>query len=93
MSEKVRVYIIVSGQVQGVFFRDYTQKKAQSLEITGWVKNLPDGRVEVVLEGRKERINQMIDCIKAGPPLAKVTNLEIEWQKYQEEFDHFEIRY
>ncbi len=93
MSEKVRVHIIVSGQVQGVFFRDYTQKKAQSLGITGWVKNLPDGKVEIVLEGEKERINQMINWIKVGPPLAKVTNLEIEWQKCQEEFDHFEIKY
>jgi len=93
MNQKTRAHIFVSGRVQGVFFRENTQKKARKLGLTGWVKNLLDGRVEAVFEGEKEKIEEMIEWIKKGSFLAKVNNLEINWQEYQGEFENFEIKY
>jgi len=91
--EKSRAHIYVSGRVQGVFFRDWTRRKAKELEIFGWVRNLNDGRVEAVFEGEKEKIEKMIELTKKGPILAKVNKLEIEWQEFQAEFSDFEIKY
>lgn len=91
--EKVRAHIIISGMVQGVFFRSRTQSRAKSLGITGWVKNLPDGRVEAVFEGKKEKVEKLIGWAKKGPVFARVNGINIEWQEYKEEFDNFEIRY
>lgn len=93
MLEKVRVHIFVSGKVHGVFFRSETQAKAQELGLTGWVKNLADGRVEIVAEGEKEMVEKLVEWAKRGPDSAKVGSLEIDWQKYQGEFKNFEIRY
>jgi acylphosphatase len=89
----VRAHIFVSGRVQGVFFRDSTKRKAKKLGIKGWVKNLPDGRVEAVFEGKKDRVEQIINWAKRGPIFAKVNNLDLEWQKYKGEFSDFEIVY
>lgn len=91
--EKIRAHIFVKGLVQGVFFRSNTRKKAQQLGLRGWVKNLPDGKVEAVLEGEREKVEQMIEWAKRGPPSAQVDGVEIEWEKYKEEFNDFEIRY
>ena len=91
--EKVKAHIFVSGRVQGIFFRQNTQRKAQSLGITGWVKNLTDGRVEAVFEGEKEKVEKIIKWAKRGPILAKVNGIDIKWQEYQGGFDSFEIRY
>ncbi|MDI6592006.1 MAG: acylphosphatase [Patescibacteria group bacterium] len=93
MNGKARVHIYVSGRVQGVFFRQNTQEKAKILGITGWVRNLADGRVEAVFEGEKEKVQDLIEWAKRGPIGAKVTELKIEWQEYQGEFKDFEIRY
>jgi len=93
MPEKATVYVLISGRVQGVFFRQNTKNKAENLGLTGWVKNLPSGQVEAVFEGEKKQIEEMINWAKKGPILAKVEKIEIEWQKYQGEFNNFEIRY
>jgi acylphosphatase len=93
MPEKVRVHIFVSGKVQGVFFRSNTQKKAKDLNISGWVRNLPNGRVEMILEGKREKIQELIEWTKKGPSFSKVDNVEIEWQEYIGEFKNFDIRY
>jgi len=93
MAEKVRVHILVSGKVQGVFFRSETQEKAQQLGLTGWVRNLPNGRVEAVFEGEKARIEEMIEWAKSGPPGAIVNHLDLKWEEYRGEFNNFEIRY
>ena len=93
MSQKVRVNIFVSGLVQGVFFRAQTKAKAEELGLFGWVRNLPDGRVEILVEGEKEKLEKLIEWAKRGPELAKVNGLEINWQEYQGEFKNFEIRY
>lgn len=90
---KVRCHIFVSGRVQGVFFRANTQKVAQSLGVFGWVKNTEDGRVEVLVEGEKEKVEELINWLKRGPPLAKVENLSIEWQEYKGEYNDFQIKY
>lgn len=90
---KVRAHIFVSGRVQRVFFRSGTQTKAKSLGITGWVKNLASGQVEAVFEGDKDKVEKIIDWARKGPILAKVENLELEWQEYKGEFNDFEIRY
>lgn len=93
MNEKVRIHILVSGFVQGVFFRDNSQKKAQGLGLTGWVKNLSDGRVEIVAEGEKQKLEDLIKWVNQGPTIAKVDNIEVEWQEYKGEFNSFNIRY
>ena len=93
MPEKVRVHIFVSGLVQGVFFRQGTKNRAEKLGLTGWVRNLPDGRVEIVAEGEKEKIEKLIDWAKKGPIFAKVGNLEFQFENYQAEFKNFEIKY
>lgn len=91
--KKSRVHLLVSGLVQGVFFRANTQKKAQKLGLTGWVKNLSDGRVEIVSEGPEERLEKFIQWVKQGPRTARVRNLDTEWEEFKGEFDEFEIRY
>lgn len=93
IAEKVRAHIFVSGRVQGVFFRENTLRKAQKLGVFGWVKNLPDGRVGAIFEGEKENVEKIIEWAKRGPIFAKVNGLEVEWQKYQDEFKNFEIKY
>jgi acylphosphatase len=88
---KGRAHIFVSGWVQGVFFRDQTQKWATSLHITGWVRNLKDGRVEAIAEGEKESIEDLIGQLKQGPSLARVENVEVSWEDYKGEFKDFKI--
>lgn len=88
---KARAHIFVSGWVQGVFFRDQTQKWANSLSITGWVRNLKDGRVEVMAEGDKEKVEDLISQLKQGPSLARVENVEVDWEDYKGEFKDFSI--
>lgn len=93
MSEKVRIRIFVSGRVQGVFFRQNAQKKARELGIAGWVRNLPDGRVEAVFEGGKEKTEQMIEWAKKGSMISRVDGLDVVQEEYQGEFNDFEIKY
>lgn len=85
----IRVHIFISGKVQGVFFRHNTKIKAEELGVFGWVKNLPDGRVEAVLEGEKEKVEEMVDWCKNGPEFARVTGLEAFEENYKKEFNKF----
>ncbi len=87
-----RVNIFISGLVQGVFFRSETKKKAEEFGIFGWVRNLTDGRVEILAEGKREKIERLIDWSGKGPDSSRVDNLEIIWQEYRGEFTNFEIR-
>ena len=91
--EKARARVLVSGLVQGVFFRSYAVEEARSLNLTGWVKNRWDGRVEVLMEGDKEDINKMIAWLREGPPTAQVSDIEITWEKYSGEFNYFSVKY
>jgi acylphosphatase len=76
MSE-VRCRVVVSGRVQGVFFRDSCRSQAQRLGVRGWVRNLPDHTVEVVAEGPRDRVDQLLDWCRLGPPRAQVTGLVV----------------
>jgi acylphosphatase len=91
--EKVKVHIVIRGVVQGVFFRHYTKQKAEELGLTGWVKNLPDGRVEAIFMGNKEQVEKAIEWAKKGPPRARVEGVEINWQDNIEDFNNFQIKY
>jgi acylphosphatase len=93
MLEKARAHIFISGLVQGVFFRAHAQNKAQELGLKGWIKNLPDGRVESVFEGRRDKVQAMIEWARRGSPRAQVDGLEIEWEESKEEFENFEVKY
>jgi len=89
---KTRVHILVSGRVQGVFFRVGAQQKARELELTGWVHNTIDGKVEGVCEGEKEHVEQFVEWCKEGTQPAKVESCEVTQEKYKGEFQEFEIR-
>jgi acylphosphatase len=88
-----RVHLIIHGDVQGVFFRDFVNKTANILKLKGWVRNAPEGTVEVVAEGEKENLNELIERCKKGPPFASVENISIEWAEATEEFSDFTTRY
>ena len=88
-----RIHALISGRVQGVWFRAFTRDSAQALGITGWVRNLPDGRVETVAEGDDKAIQAFVDALWQGPPMAQVTNVEIDEETVTHEFSGFEIRY
>lgn len=91
--EKVRVHVFISGLVQGVFFRWNTKRNADKLQLSGWVRNLPDGRVEAIFEGKKESIEKMIEWCKKGPSGAIVEKVEIIYEDYKGEFKGFKIIY
>lgn len=89
----VRVHLFVSGRVQGVFFRTETQRKAKKFGVSGFVSNLPDGRVEAILEGEKEKVEKVIKWAKRGPFFARVEKFDVSWEEYRGEFEGFEIVY
>lgn len=88
-----RAHLWISGRVQGVFFRANTQDKAKALKLRGFVRNLRDGRVEVVVEGDKERIGELIEWCYHGSGFASVSNVQVEWENPTQEFTDFEISY
>jgi acylphosphatase len=88
----MRCRIFVTGMVQGVFFRAFTQKIAQKLGLVGFIRNLADGRVEAVIEGEEETVKAMIEVLKKGPPTADVKSVDISWEEATDEFKRFEIR-
>ncbi|MCD6575782.1 MAG: acylphosphatase [Nanoarchaeota archaeon] len=87
-----RFHIFVSGRVQGVFFRANTVEVARKLGIVGWVRNLRDGRVEIVAEGSEEKLKEFVEWLKKGPILAKVVDIVIEEETPTGEFSDFEKR-
>lgn len=90
---KVKAHVIVSGRVQGVYFRGNTREKAKKHGVNGWVQNLPDRGVEAVFEGEKKDVDKLIDFVKKGPSYAKVSNVDLEWLDYTGEFTDFRILY
>lgn len=88
-----RLHVIVSGLVQGVFFRANTKETAQDLELKGWVKNTANGKVEALFEGKKEDLKRMLEFCKRGPEGSNVTRVDIEWGDSRQEFKDFQIRY
>ena len=88
---KVRIHCYISGRVQGVSFRFYTVRVADKLGLTGWVRNLPDGRVEVMTEGEEKDIKKFLELLKKGPILSKVDEVKIEKEEYTGSFSDFKI--
>ena len=91
-TSKARAHVYVSGWVQGVFFRSETKDEADRHGATGWVRNLPDGRVEAIFEGEKGQIEKLIEFCRRGPPGARVTKAEVSWEAFKGEFRGFRIR-
>lgn len=90
--ESGRAHVYVSGDVQGVFFRDATEKKARELGLTGWVSNLPDGRVEALFEGPRERVDEMVEWCEHGSSRATVEDVEAEYGDPRGDLEGFEVR-
>ncbi len=76
--DQIRVHLWVSGRVQGVFFRASTADEARALGLTGWVRNAADRRVEVEVQGPRSAVDEFVRACRAGPPLARVTDVEVE---------------
>jgi len=94
MADLASVRVIVYGYVQGVFFRAFASKRATELGLTGYVRNLPDGEsVEVVAEGERRQLEQLIGYLKVGPPAAKVERVVTNWSEYSGGYSRFSIRY
>ncbi len=88
-----RLHGIVTGSVQGVNFRTFTQKRAAELNLGGYVRNLPDGSVEFVAEGPRDVLERLRDAVHVGPWMAVVENVDAHWENPTGEFHRFEIRY
>lgn len=91
-NDQERAHVRISGQVQGVFFRDSTREKAQKLNLRGWVKNLPDGRVEALFEGPTEKVREMIAWCEEGPRHASVENVDTDFEAAGADLSGFEVR-
>jgi acylphosphatase len=90
---RVRAHLYISGRVQGVFFRYETRRVAKDLGISGWVRNLPDGRVEAIAEGEEGAVEEFIQFCRRGPPAARVTKVEVEYEDPKGEYRDFAIIY
>jgi acylphosphatase len=91
--EKARAHLFIEGIVQGVFYRAFTRNVAAKRGLSGWVKNLYDGRVEAVFEGSRQLIEQAVGECRKGPAGAMVSNIDVEWEPFSGAEQGFEIRY
>ena len=89
---KTRARLLITGKVQGVFFRSSTMAKAKLYGLSGWVRNLPEGGVEAVAEGQREDIEKFIEFCKEGPPGSSVENVEVSWEMPTHKHKGFGIR-
>ena len=88
-----RAHLIVSGIVQGVFFRSTSRHQALNLGLTGWVKNRRDGKVEIVVEGEEKAISNFIQWCHEGPTGARVDKVDLTWEDFTGEFSNFSVQY
>lgn len=89
---KARVHVYISGRVQGVFYRSETVYEARKRKVTGWIQNLPDGKVEAVFEGEEAEVTKMVEFCRRGPPAAEVTSIQLLKEPYSGEYTDFEAR-
>ena len=87
----MQAHIFIVGFVQGVGFRQFVKSNARKLNLTGWVKNLPDGRVEALVSGDKEIVEKLIKTIEKGSFFSEVRSVQIEWDDQAKNFQKFEI--
>ena len=88
-----RIHIWIGGVVQGVGFRFFTVRQARELGVSGWVRNTPDGRVEIVAEGEEWKLKEFAKSVKTGPSHSTVTGTDSKEEKFQDEFEGFEVRF
>ena len=93
MSAHTRLHATVHGRVQGVSFRYYTRRRATELELVGYVRNMWDGTVEVVAEGPRRDVEDLLAFLRVGPRAAFVTQVDTQWPVPTREYDRFEVRY
>ena len=93
MPDAKRLRAIVQGRVQGVNFRHYTRREATQRGLTGYVRNRPDGNVEVVAEGQAKDLESFLAFLRVGPRAAFVTDVDVAWADPAGTFDRFEVRY
>ena len=93
MSNKAAFKAIVRGLVQGVSYRHFVLRNAQMLNLAGYAKNLRDGSVEVVAEGEREQLEQLLAKLKMGPSEARVERVDVKWEEYSGKYSRFEIRF
>jgi acylphosphatase len=91
-SEPLRLSLVISGRVQGVGFRACAYDEARSLGLTGWVRNLPSGEVEMVVEGKRENLQLLSAWAHIGPPGSRVSDVREHWEECMAEFSDFRIR-
>jgi acylphosphatase len=89
--DDIRIHLIIEGRVQGVWFRDSTRREAVSLGVLGWVRNRSDGTVEVLAEGPEDKVRELITWCHHGPPAAGVSRVQESQEKWQGEFNSFDI--
>lgn len=88
---KTRAHVLISGEVQGVMFRQETKRRALNLNVKGWVRNREDGTVEAVFEGEEQDVELLIAFCRHGPPAAIVTDVKVETENYTGKFDRFSV--
>ena len=91
MGKQVRAHAVISGRVQGVFFRVETQRAAERFGVCGWVRNRRDGSVEAVFEGEQHAVDATLNWCQQGPGMARVDKVDVSWQDYTGEFKSFDI--
>jgi acylphosphatase len=92
MSDRTRVHLVVSGRVQGVFFRASAAEEARRLGLHGWIRNLPDGRVEAEAEGERAALERFVEFCRRGPPAAQVGDVEVTWGAFRGDLGPFATR-
>lgn len=92
VNRKMQLYVLISGKVQGVFFRNFTKRNAKQLGINGYAKNLANGKVEVVAEGEKMQLDALVKLLWQGPPAAKVDDVKIEERDFTGEYKSFDVK-
>ena len=93
MADSASLQAIVYGRVQGVFFRDFVTRWARELGLAGYVRNLPDGAVEVRAEGERQQLEKLVGYLKEGPPAARVNKVVTSWSEYAGNYSGFRVRY
>ncbi len=93
MKDASEARVVVSGRVQGVWFRASTRDVARGLGVRGFVRNLPDRRVEAILQGDRAAVVKAIAFMREGPPGAEVADVAVEWREPTEEFEGFDVRH
>ncbi len=90
--DRARLHLVVSGLVQGVWYRQSTVDAVAGLGLAGWIRNLPDGRVEALAEGARPALEALLAACRRGPPAARVSGVEVEWGEARGDLGPFAVR-